>query len=396
LRIFFSAGEASGDVYAGALAEAILKAYDDRKAGQVHTMADALRRVAQKEAEEPPPIRFEGLGGPQLAKVGGHLVADTSTWGAIGILQSLKVVPRALQGYRTALGALRGGKPGLFIPIDFGFLNIRLARHAKRLGWKVLYFIPPGSWRKDRQGEDLPKVTDAIVTPFSWSADILRRMGAHAHWFGHPMKEIVRSLAPEGLERDGFAILPGSRNAEIEHNLPVIAQAMQGLPPATFVVAPNLPEDQVRLAWFAVAPDRKNDRFTKSPAPVVLARAQASIVCSGTATLQAALCRCPMVVVYRVSRNTEREAKLLRVNPKFISLPNIFLDRMAVPELIQHDATAERIREELWEITKPGETREAQLAAFEELDLLLGPDNAITRAAHLALDLCAAEADAAK
>ncbi|HZH97694.1 MAG TPA: hypothetical protein VEX38_01875, partial [Fimbriimonadaceae bacterium] len=277
---------------------------------------------------------------------------------------------------------------GLFVPIDFGFMNIKLARHAKQLGWRVLYFIPPGSWRKDRQGEDLPKVTDMIVTPFSWSADILRGMGANAHWFGHPMKEIVRTTAPLGQERSGIAVLPGSRSAEIEHNLPVLAETMQGFPASTFVVAPNLEEEAMRVQWLSLAKDRKKDRFVKAPAPVVLARSEGAIVCSGTATLQASLCRCPMVVIYRISKSAEREAKLLRVRPKFISLPNIFLDRPVIPELIQHDATPERIRDELWRAMHPGEAHEAQMAAFDELDEMLGPPDAVTRAGKLALAMC--------
>src|SRR5688572_21772274 len=123
MRVFFSAGEASGDAYAAALLREMVR------------LGSGLRFL------------FEGVGGSQLSAAGANVVVDSSKWGAISILQSLKVAPRVVGGYSKAKRALRKGRPGLFIPIDFGYVNVRLARYAKKQGWKVLYFIPPGSWR---------------------------------------------------------------------------------------------------------------------------------------------------------------------------------------------------------------------------------------------------------
>ncbi|MGV3618679.1 MAG: hypothetical protein ACO1SV_25430 [Fimbriimonas sp.] len=354
--------------------------------------------LRSKSATPPQPVEFEGIGGPRMAKEGVRLHADTSRWGAISIAQSLAAVPRVFGGYYRAKRRLRSGIPGLFVPIDFGYANIRLARHAKNRGWRVLYFVPPGSWRRDRQGRDLPAITDAIVTPFEWSAEILRGMGADAHWYGHPIKQLLRSSTAfqaeetHGLEgRATVAVLPGSRKHEISENLPVIAEAVRGRDvPIEFALAPTVDVAEFQSRWRGLAPDRTGDVFTPGDTAGVLRRARAAIVCSGTATLEAALCRCPMVVVYRVSKSMVMEAKIIGFKrPKYIALPNILLDRPVVPELVQDEATPETVRAHLDSVVSEGKPRALQLAAFEELDGILGPDDAITRAAELALGLLA-------
>jgi lipid-A-disaccharide synthase len=353
MRVFLSAGEASGDAYAQALVQ-------------------AWRQLR-------PGAAFQGIGGPRLAATGADLVADSRTWGAIGIAESLKKVPRVSVGYRAACRALAEGRPGLFVPIDYGYLNIRLARRAKALGWKVLYFVPPGSWRRDRQGRDLPAITDGIVCPFPWSADLLRAMGANARFFGHPLRQLLRGIVP--AERSGLAVLPGSRQAEIAQNLPPIAEAVRNDPRTiTFALSPLVDPRSFRERWQTLT-GRTSDAFSAEGAARVLAGAEQAIVCSGTATLEAALMDTPMVVLYRVSRLAEFESKLLRIRHDRISLPNILLDRDVIPELVQHQAIGPGLREALARIDG-----DAQRVAFEEIRAICGPEDAITQTAHWAVD----------
>lgn len=368
MRVFLSAGEASGDAYGAAF-------------------------VAELRRFIPQGLEWEGIGSRRMRDAGVPLVSDSGTWGAISIAQSLQIVPRVFGGYYRAKRRLAQGTPGLFVPIDFGYANIRLSRHAKRLGWKVLYFVPPGSWRRDRQGGDLPALTDAISTPFPWSAEILAKMGANAHWFGHPIKQLLRQAAASPPNPTPFvAILPGSRIHEISENLPLIASVLRDSElasiPAHFALATSVDVDEFRARWRSLAPERTEDAFVQGDTYRVLRQGRAAIVCSGTATLEAALARCPSVVVYRVSRATEIEAKILRFKrPRFIALPNILLDRPVVPEYVQDEATPEVVRQALSEIWTEGGARQAQLDAFEELDTLLGPDDAITKTAELARSL---------
>jgi lipid-A-disaccharide synthase len=373
VRIFVSAGEASGDAYGAALVSVI-----QRLVGE----GDSLSTKSRANL-------YEGLGGRRMAAAEVSLIADTGNWGAISFVQSLKTAPRILRGYYAAKRRLRQDEAGLFIPIDFGYVNIRLARHAKNHGWRVLYFVPPGSWNRERQGRDLPALTDAISTPFSWSADLLRAAGANAYWFGHPIRQILGD--PSTVTRgDGLAILPGSRKHEITENLPLIAEALRDLnvPSVEFGLAPSVDVARFRLRWSRLAPDRKQDVFTQGDSASVFRRARAAIVCSGTATLEAALCGCPMVVVYRVSKLVQFEAALIGFKrPKFIALPNILLDRMAVPELLQTEATTQAVVGELSRILPDGEPREAQIISFKELESLLGPSDAITQTANFAISL---------
>lgn len=363
-RLFISAGEASGDAYGAALVEAVRSISPDLE------------------------LRLEAVGGPLLRRAGADIVADSSSWGAIGIVKSFGVGARVILGGLWAKGRLLQGPPGLLVVIDFGFFNIRLAKVAKRAGWKVLYFVPPGSWRRDRQGADLPAITDVIVTPFSWSADLLNKMGANAHWFGHPIKSLAKQSPVRGDGGIGVAVLPGSRQHEIEQNLPAIAGAVQGLPVVEFAVAPTVGRGELEAKWKTLTGGR-TDLFTEGDVFGVLSRARAAIVCSGTATLQAAVAECPMVVIYRLSKVMKLEGKLLGLDKKvkFVSLPNIFLDRPAVPELLGDFATPEAIRRCLDDLLEDSSARAAQLAAFEELGFMLGPDDCIERTAELIVGL---------
>jgi lipid-A-disaccharide synthase len=360
MRVLFSAGEASGDAYAAGLA-----------------------------ARLPAGTEIQAVGGPRAREAGATIVADSSDWGAVGILESLKVVPRVWGGYRAALRALAAGRPGVFVPIDFGYINVRLARAAKRAGWKVLYFVPPGSWRRDKQGADLPSVTDLIVTPFPWSAEILRGMGADARFLGHPLKETV-AQTPDPVERAGIAVLPGSRAHEVRENLRAIVPAIEGLSgPVRLVVARNLGESALTRAWSAAGGGPAE--FVTDGACAALKASRAAVVCSGTATLEAALCQCPCVVVYRGSRAMEIEYRIRRPKFEHISLPNILLRRALLPELIQWDATPARIRAEITSLAEDGPARKAQLDGFAELDATLGPSDALTQAAALISGLAQAQ-----
>lgn len=362
MRVFFFAGEASGDAYAAAIVRELRKLRDDWD--------------------------FEAVGGKALAAENVILVEDSTTWGSIGIIESLKVAPKVYWGARHAVNVMKQGGDGVFVAIDFGAANIRIARHMKKHGWKVLYFVPPGCWRRHRQGKDLPIITDEIVTPFPWSAEILNRMGASAHFFGHPMKDLVSA---EEIERgEGVALLPGSRRSEIQHNLEVMAKAVEGLPLGEFAVAPTVDLDELKKRWKRLTGGR-GDVFTVGDVDGVLRRARAAIVCSGTATLQAAIAQTPMVVIYRFGTMNMIQGRIMKAMRDFgfISLPNIIADRQIVPELIQDGATPEAIRRHLLPLLEFSEERVVQLKGLHEVNELLGEPGCIQKTAELILRMSA-------
>ncbi|MCK6632682.1 MAG: hypothetical protein L6Q31_09955 [Fimbriimonadaceae bacterium] len=366
----FSTGEASGDAYA-----ALLK----------QRMEDLLRA----RGRDPSAWTWEGNGGAASRNAGIQVLADSSSWGAIGLGAALRAAPKVYAGLKRLKRALRRAPKGLFIPIDFGFANVRAARFAKSLGWKVLYFMPPGSWRRDRQAVNLASLADAIVTPFSWSAEMLNEAGASAYWFGHPLLQRSRMAGiagGDGVERRGVAVLPGSRQAELDLLLSVIARALQGFGgPVTISVAPTFEIEEVERGWRELS-GREGDHFERGTNEL-LRHAKAGIVCSGTATLEAAICDCPQVVVYRLGWVSVLQVIVTRFRVQFISLPNILLGESLVPELIQGKATPEAIRERLEGLLAESETRERQLEGYRRIRELLGPDDALDRTAELAIDL---------
>jgi lipid-A-disaccharide synthase len=353
MKVLFCAGEASGDLYASHLASRILEVDSSTEIG--------------------------GIGGFRFSKVANRpLIKDSSAWGSISILQSIREGIGALGSFQQFKATFQRESPGIFVPIDFGFMNLRLAKAAKESGWKVVYFVPPGSWRRDRQGADLPQICDHIITPFPWSAEILTKMGANAHFFGHPLKEIHRENRISE-HRMGTALLAGSRRSEIEQLVPIY-QKLELSKPVRIPSQPRYIEHLHRLLGEEVVDASVDGEMMRT-----LSRSERAVVCSGTATLEAALAKTPMVVVYRVSRWVELETKVIGwKRPQFISQPNILLQRNAVPELIQENCTVDRIQAEYDELANSGRN---QNLAFEELDELLGSDQAITKTVQLLFEI---------
>ncbi len=359
MKVLFCAGEASGDLYAASLARELLRL--------------------------DPTVQIGGIGGERFAKVANlSLIADSSKWGAMSVIQSLRKGFGAIPHYREMKRIFRSTEPGIFVPIDFGFMNLRLCRAAKQAGWKIVYFVPPGSWRRDRQGADIPHLSDAVVTPFPWSFEILKQMGANVHFFGHPLKQIHKSLIETPFERKGLAILPGSRQSELEQLVPTLKETVNDyrgqiqLPvPMTFI--PYLEKN-----WTRTQDNILNGAETGTVMRA-LRTSEAGIICSGTATLEAALSQTPTVVVYRVSDLVILELRLIRFKrPQFVSQPNILLQREVVPELIQENFTVEKLKRTLDEIQTDA-VAQKQRAAFAEISDLLGRDDCITRTAELIL-----------
>jgi lipid-A-disaccharide synthase len=331
------------------------------------------------------------VGGTHLKAARAHLLSDSSKWGALGIYQSLKVAPRIYAEFRKIRTWLRNQRPDLVIGIDYGYFNVRMLKAAKRSGSTTLYYMPPGSWRKDKQGKDLAEVADKIATPFQWSADVLRGMGADAVWVGHPILQMAGQ--PNDGPRQGVAVLPGSRTHEVRNNLPTIAAALERLAekvgPIRLALAPTVEGQTVLRLWQKVS--RLPLELRAGPAIETLKQSRVAVVCSGTATLEAAVARTPMVIVYRGDKIMEWEYRLRRPKFSFIGLPSILLDRLVCPELIQWDATPQRISEELCKLLDDSPERRAQLDAFDHVEAALGPRDSLTRTAEIALT-CLAEA----
>lgn len=419
-------GEVSGDMTGGALANAI----------------HSLR----------PGIPLWGVGGSNMAKAGVELLYDSSLWSAIGVVETLRVYPKIRYTvYPRVLGEIQRRKPDLIILIDFGAFNVRVAKWCKPKGFRILYYFPPGSWRRTgSKGEELAKITDKIATPFPWSAERLQGFGANVEYVGHPLVEIARApLSREqfcsrfGLDIDHpiIGLLPGSRPFEVQYNTPVMLNAAEIVtqsiksPQFIFAAASDMAAKRIEKLVDAhvhqrETPVRKNQRgntqreriiitpegFTlrgknlkemenMGKAPIhkcngsasfiitmdqtwnVMAHSDALMICSGTATLEAAIFRTPMVIIYRGSQLMEIERRIRHINPEHIGMPNIIARNRVVPEYVQNDATPEVIASHIIAYLNEPDTRNTVRTELTKICEMLGEQGASEKTARIALEL---------
>lgn len=361
--ILLSAGEASGDLYAGKLAAALR----ERGASEIF-----------------------GMGGEHMRAAGVELVAnsaDVAVMGLSEVLQNLSVIRRTLD--RVAQEAAQR-KPKLAVLTDFPGFHLRLARRLNALGIPCVYFIAPQfwAWRPWRARIVKRRFVKALCI-FPFEEAFYRGYGVDAVFIGHPLVDIAKPsmpredfLAQHGLDaaRPVVALLPGSRRSEIAHHLPALLGACpliaQQAPGAQFVMAlaPEL-ESPASVAQAAV-------KVVQGATYDVVASADVAIVASGTATVETALLGTPMVVIYKFSPVTATILRRLVTTPHF-AMANLIAGRKIVPELFQQECNPERIAEEAAGILNSAEKRAQIKAGLAEVREKLGSGGAIERAADI-------------
>lgn len=370
-----SCGEASGDLYAGAL-------------------ASELRRRA-------PGIEIFGFGGPRLRQAGADVVGDFAGLTVTGLTEALRVLPRSYAMLRRLVAIARERRPDVFVPIDFPDFNFRLMAAVKALGIPVVYYISPQlwAWRAGRM-QTMKRLVDRVLVIFPFEQAIYERAGVPVQFVGHPLVDIAQSEQPRSafLRDRGLvpgaptvALLPGSRPNELRRIGPLIVDALPHIvarvPDAQFLVAcaPNLPD-----TLFAPFLTRTRSRvvLVSDRTDDVLAACDAVITASGTATIQAALHERPMVVVYRLSPLTYVLGKPF-VKVDTYAMPNLVAGQRVVPELIQSDFTPERVADETTAFLADRERHARTREALRRVREKLGTPGASGRAADAILEVAA-------
>jgi lipid-A-disaccharide synthase len=373
-RLLLSCGEASGDLYAGALTRELL-ALD-------------------------PGLRIAGLGGPQFAAAGGRLIDDYREISVTGLTEWIPKLPRLLAARRRLVAAARSERPNALILIDFSGFNFRLAPSIKRLGVPVVYYISPQIWAS-RAGRlaTIRAIADRVLVIFPFEAAIYEDGGVPVEFVGHPLIDLAkplatreRFLAGRGLTPSAptVAILPGSRPNEVSRILPDLAAAARlirrDIPGAQFVVAraPHLDDD----LFDAVRADDAGARFTlvEGDTDTVLASADVALTASGTATVQAALHDTPMVVVYRMAPLSYQLARRL-VRLDTIGMVNLIAGEKIVPELVQDAFTPDAVAREAISMLTDRDRATRIRAGLATVRSRLGGPGASRRAAEAILRL---------
>jgi len=352
--------------------------------------------VLQALQERFPDVRCCGIGGDELQRSGMRLLQHNRDLAVVGVVEVLAHAPHILRAFRVLRRQIRTAPPDLIIFIDYPDFNLRMAAYASRRGVPVLYYISPQiwAWRQGR-AKKIARIVDTMAVIFPFEVPFYKNVGLDARFVGHPLMDRQPELLArsDALRRFGLAdtwpivgLLPGSRAGEIKRLLPAMVGAAAHIhkryPDAQFIIpaAPGLDPDTIAAATQGLqAPVRviPGDFYN------AVNSCDLALVTSGTATLQTALLEKPMIIVYRISPLTYFVGRML-IRVPCIGLANIVAGTKIVPELIQHEATAERIAEEtlaLLNDTRRRSDMQRQLAAVKQA---LGGPGASGRVAGLA------------
>lgn len=363
------AGERSGDLYGGELAKALRARLPDTE--------------------------LFGCGGEAMRRAGVETVVDAHQLSMAGITEVISGLPRAYRAFQALLAEAAQRHPQLAVLIDFPDFNLRLAKRLKQRHCPVVYFVSPQvwAWRRGRLRQ-IKACIDKMLCIFDFEEAIYHDAGIPVEYVGHPLVDLVRPhltreefFAQVGLEpgMTTLALLPGSREKEVCANLPVMLDAATRLTvtrPLQFVVAvaPTLDPGWLEKSLLECYVGRGTVRTTTHSTYDALQHSDLAIVASGTATLEAALCERPMVVVYRVSPLTWLLGKFL-VDVPFYSIVNILAKKKIAEELMQSDFTASKLASRVEYLLDHPEARNEMAREFRALKPRLGPGGAIDRAA---------------
>jgi lipid-A-disaccharide synthase len=371
--LFLIAGETSGDAYGAALA----------------------RELHARE----PDLRLTGLGGPKMADAGVALMQDLTHHAMMGLYGVFDNLAGLLRAYRTITHRLSTDRPDGIVLIDFPEFNLAVAKHAKRLGIPVIYYVSPQiwAWRTGRVHKIARRVTRMLVL-FAFERDFYARYGVDVTHVGHPLLDTMadklaitdraavrRAL---GLPEDGrlVGLLPGSRRKEVLGVFPLFLESaklmLDAEPDLRFVVARAPALDP---ALFEQAGRRFDVPFTiiDGRAHDVMIASDMLLCCSGTATLEAGLLRTPMVSAYR----TGLIAMLLfgpLIRPGALALANIVAEDWVIPECYGPNAKPEKIAKAGLDVLGRRDEIREKLAVIREK---LGEPGATGRAADEVLDV---------
>ena len=386
-RIFFSAGEASG----------------------YHYGAEIITEMCSRI----PSATFAGLGGTGMADAGLERIVNAEDVAHMGLTEVIRHAPYIHSQYRALVAAIKQDRPDLAILIDFPDVNFRLAKHLHRLGVPVLWFVSPQLWAwKRRRLRWVQQRVSRMLVIFHFEAEFYRARGVDAEFVGHPLATLPLSTqtrqnyavanmysnpddpqSSSHLHRPWIALLPGSRWKEVTANLPLMLQAAALLGPGFDFLVPvanTLTTANVSdFVFKRLLPGIKwpeGSSITLVPdARAALHHARASIVASGTATVQALTIGNPFVVVYRVSALTFAIAKSLIHYPKEIpaqrdadgnlpiAMPNLIAGRRIVPELINKRFTAANLAAALRPLLDDTPVRAQMIADLAEARAKLLP-----------------------
>lgn len=371
LRIGILAGEASGDILGSRVLAALRQQFPD--------------------------LTVEGMGGPLMEAQGLTSMYPMERLSVMGFVEPLKRLPELLRIRGALYRHFRDNPPDIFLGIDSPDFNLHLEQKLRAQGIRTAHLVSPTiwAWRAGRIRK-IKRSVDLMLCLFPFELDIYRQHAMAATFVGHPLADEIPLHTDKGPARAALglpptakvlALLPGSRGGEVRLLAPLFLEAARQLSerdPAIHVVLPAASEARMTQIHAALA------GFPELPVTVLegqsrqaMAAADAILLASGTATLEAMLLKRPMVVAYRMGELSWQVASRIATT-RFVALPNVLAGERIVPELLQHAATPQAMVDELWPLLSEGDKALAQADAFEAFHQQLALGYADRAAAALA------------
>ena len=375
-KILIVAGEASGDLHGANLVRAL--------------------------KERNPDLAFFGIGSRNLRTAGVEILADSSEITAVGITEALAKLKQGRQVFRKILDWAEAYPPDLAVLIDSPGFNLRLAGFLKTRGIRVMYYVAPQVWAWGRgRIKKISERVDRLVSILPFEKEFYSQFGVPVDFVGHPLLDLARTSRSPEESRKSFgvkpeekviALLPGSRPGEIAYLLPEILGTVRDLSrlrPGIRFLLPVASSLNPQMIAETVRNQGLRETISILPGEEIynaLGISELALVASGTATLEAALIGCPMIILYRVSRLSYGVGRML-IKVKHIGLVNLIAGREVVPELLQGEARAERITREVERFLDNPELKNQVKTELGRIRASLGKPGAAGRAAQIALEM---------
>jgi lipid-A-disaccharide synthase len=370
--ILVSAGEASGDLYAAELVRALA----------------AIR----------PELRFFGCAGPKMVEAGVEPVVHSSSLAVVGLVEVVRHIPGIYREFRKLVRVARERRPKLAILTDSPDFNLRLAKKLKRMGISVLYLVAPQVWAwREGRVRQIRRDVDHLLCIFPFEEAWFRERGVQTTCIGHPLAGTLRTrwTRDEFFRRHGLdtarplaVLLPGSRVGEVGRHLAIVADAAERLNGRAQVIlaAPAGFGARAGLTFFRERIPGWSIQVIEGETSDALAHADVALAASGTVTVEAALLGTPMVTFYRVTPLSWFLGRRL-VRVPFLTMVNLIAGRKIVPELMQHEATGERLAAEAAALLSDSAARDKMKRDLLQVrDLLAAPEHPMKRAARIACE----------
>jgi lipid-A-disaccharide synthase len=372
MTIYFVAGEVSADNHGAAL----------------------MRSLRELDGE----LKFVGRGGPQMQEIAGEQFKNWIGEAAVlGLWEVLRKYGYFREQFHETLREIRESKPDAVVVIDYPGFNLRLTRALRRQAprQKIIYYISPQVWAWNRgRIKRMAHFIDLVLCIFPFEVDSYNQAGLRALFVGHPMIERLQGRKIDTKpDPNLIGLFPGSRSREVRKIFPVMLETARELRKHNrdlrFEIAAASEQLAREMKPTVARLDQSQDggviQIKVDETPVIMQRAWAGIVTSGSATLEAAYFRLPFVLIYKVAWPTFLAARLV-VRVKYLGMPNLLADKEVVPEFIQHRAKPNALVKAMQPLIENANARERMISQFDVIIAKLGDSGASERAARAIIE----------